>query len=82
MVRSCNFISTHNIINIVSFTPSKSIIRFTGVIKIEKPLHPLTHLKVILILGLDKFIDLNVLFDSILVEGRLEYFIILDILII
>lgn len=71
MVRWCHLISSHNIIDVVAFASSESIIRLAGVIKIEKALHPLAHFKVVLILGLDELVYLDVLLDTVLVEGRL-----------
>ena len=60
---------------------AKCIIRFSIVILLEIRLQPLAKLKVVLVLGFDKPCYFDVTFNTILVEGILEDFVVLNIFI-
>ena len=82
MRRWRDLVTACNIVDVVSLATLKSIVRLSRVVKIEKPLDPLTKLQVVLIPSLDELVDLyaqleggltyvDVLLDAVLVEGGL-----------
>lgn len=63
---------------ILVITATKSIIFFAIVILIEVGLEPLAELEVVKVAGLDQFGHIDVTLDTVLVEGLLEDFIVID----
>ena len=76
--RGTNLTTSQDIMEILVITATKSIVFFAIVILVEVRLQPLAELEVVKIAGLDQFGHIDVTLDTVLVEGLLEDFVVLD----
>ena len=85
LLHRVNFIASSNIIHLSSgalWSPSNRVIWLSIPMDVVILLEPLAELEVILILGLDKLININDLLDAILLEGCIQDLIIFHPLIV
>lgn len=77
-----NFVSSKDIVQILILSACKSIVLISAIILLKVSLEPLAELKVVEISCLCELAHFDMPFDSILVKGVLEYFVILNILVL
>lgn len=74
---SVDFVPSSYVVKILSFATARTIIRLPIVVLVEKGLDPLTKLKIILILCILKFTNINMALNTVLIKSALEYFVVL-----
>jgi len=80
--RCSNFVASHDVEKILTFSTLKSTVGLPRVIKVKVSFDPLTKLKIVLIPGLYEFVHIDMSFNSILVEGLLKDFVVFYVFII
>ena len=67
---------------ILALTPGGAIVGLPIIVLVEEGFDPLAELEVVLVLGLDELVDVDVALDSVLVEGVLEDLVVLNELVL